>query len=164
VGAAIISYTVTNSCGSATAVYTVNVTPQPVAGTVTGTSVVCVGATTILADTAVGGTWSSSNTSIATVGSTGVVKGVSVGIAVITYTVNNSCGSARATEVVTVNSLPYAGVIVGSSTLCLDSTTILFDTAPGGTWTSGSSGIATVFAAASNRVIYRLCRDYIYRY
>lgn len=64
------------------------------AGTISGSSTVCVGASTTLSDTTTGGTWSSSNTSIATIGSTGIVTGISSGTVTISYTVSNSCGTA----------------------------------------------------------------------
>jgi hypothetical protein len=52
----------------------------------------CFGITTdTLSDATIGGVWSSSNTSIATVGtSTGIVTGVSLGVVTITYTVGSN--------------------------------------------------------------------------
>jgi hypothetical protein len=50
------------------------------------TTSVCVGSTVTLSDATAGGTWSSSNPAVATIGSsTGVVTGVSSGTVVITY-------------------------------------------------------------------------------
>ncbi len=76
-------------------------------GSITGTLTTSVGSTTTLADpTSVpGGSWSSSNTAVATVGATtGIVTGVSAGTATITYTVSDPCG-ALATATVTVNAV-----------------------------------------------------------
>jgi hypothetical protein len=75
----------------------------PSAGTITGTATVTAGSTTTLSNATTGGTWSSSNTGIASVGTSGVVTGVASGTATISYTVSNTCGSAVATQVVTVN-------------------------------------------------------------
>jgi hypothetical protein len=65
---------------------------------------VIIGNNITLSDVAAGtGTWSSSNTSIASVvSSTGVVTGVSAGTITITYTVDNGCGAATATYGVSV--------------------------------------------------------------
>ncbi len=84
----------------------------PSAGTITGTATVTAGSTITLSNATSGGTWSSSATGIATVGSTGVVTGVAAGTATISYTVTNTCGSAVATRVVTVNA---ASLTVGAT-------------------------------------------------
>jgi hypothetical protein len=106
-GTTTISYTRTIACGSATATRVVTVNPLPSAGTITGTATVGVGNTTTLSNITTGGTWSSSASGVATIGSTGVVTGVAAGVAAgvatISYTVTNDCGSAVATRVVTVN-------------------------------------------------------------
>ncbi len=104
VGTAVISYIVVNSCSNyATKIVTIN--PLPVAGTITGTDTVTVFSTITLSNAATGGTWTSSATGIATVGSTGIVTGVAAGTATIFYTVSNICGTINATKVVTVNPL-----------------------------------------------------------
>jgi len=62
--------------------------PEP---NITGSAYVCSGGTTTLSDLYAGGTWSSSNTSIASVNEfTGVVTGGDPGLATITYT--DPCG------------------------------------------------------------------------
>jgi trimeric autotransporter adhesin len=107
---------------------------------ITGTTSACVGATTTLTDAGTCGSWSSSTTSVATVGSTsGIVYGVSAGTTTITYAI----GSGNiATTVVTVNAPPTAPF--GTTGLCATTTTTLGNITPGGTWTSGSTGVATV--------------------
>ncbi len=70
---------------------------------ITGASVLCAGATMSLSDATTGGTWSSSSTGIATVGSvTGIITGVSAGVDTITYTV----GLNNVTKTIIVNPLP----------------------------------------------------------
>jgi uncharacterized protein YjdB len=115
-----------------------------VAGTITGSSSVCTGSTTTLTDSTTGGTWSSSNTSVATVGSTGIVTGVASGTATISYTVSNACGSGVATKVITVNPTPTAGTITGSSAVCASSSITLSNATSGGSWSSSNMSIATV--------------------
>jgi uncharacterized protein YjdB len=115
-----------------------------VAGTITGSSTVCTGSTITLTDSTAGGTWSSSNTSVATVGSTGVVTGVTSGTATISYTVTNACGSGLATKVITVNPTPTAGTITGSSAVCAGSTITLSNATSGGSWSSSNTAKATV--------------------
>ena len=132
-GTTTISYSVTGGCVG-TAVYTVNAIPS----TITGTASVCAGATTSLLSATSGGTWSSSTTGIATIGSTGIVSGVAAGTATISYTVS---GCVR-TVVVTVNTVP--ATITGTASLCAGATTSLTSATSGGTWASSATGIATV--------------------
>ena len=107
---------------------------------VTGVSYACAGLTTTLSDAAGTGTWSSSNTYIATVASTtGIVTGIAGGAAVITYTSAQGC---TATESVTINAGPAS--INGTSSVCVGSNTTLTDATSGGIWTSGSTTIATI--------------------
>ena len=64
---------------------------------------VCVGQLTPLSDASPFGTWSSSDPTIGTVNTIGVVSGVSAGSVTISYTFATGC---PATRVVTVNPLP----------------------------------------------------------
>jgi len=135
-GTALISYTVTNSCGTAVAITTITVSPLPDAGAISGLSSVCAGSIITLADHITGGSWSSSNMSIAGVGSAGSVTGIGAGMATISYTMNNSCGTASVTRIVTVNLTPTA--IGGPANVCKGSTVALSNATPGGTWSSTS--------------------------
>jgi hypothetical protein len=85
----------------------------PSVATITGSATVTAGSTTTLSNATTGGTWNSSASGIATVGSTGIVTGVVAGTATISYTVTNSCGSAVATTVVTVNAPLTIGATYG---------------------------------------------------
>ncbi len=148
-GNPIITYSITNSCGSVYDTARMTINPLAVAGTITGTYNICTGSYTALSDTASGGTWTSSNTVVATVSATGVVYGVTVGTATISYTVSNSCGSVYATQLVTINAAPSApGAITGTTTICTGgATTTLADTTAGGSWSSSNASVATVGAA-----------------
>ena len=106
-----------------------------------GTTTVCTGGTTALSSTTTGGTWSSSNPAVGTIGSaSGIVGGIAAGTITIMYATASGTGSV----VVTVNTLPVAGTITGSGSVCIGSGTSLTDAAIGGVWSSSSAGIATV--------------------
>ena len=136
-GPVVITYTV----GGCSASITLFVSPNP--GPITGTMIVCAGATTTLNCTPTGGTWSSSPASIATVGiSSGVVTGVSGGTATVTYTSPAGC---FVTAVVTVNPAP---VITGNLFTCVGSTTTLTGSPGGGIWSSGNPSVGTVGAGS----------------
>jgi len=102
-GTVTITYLVSNEIGcSAYATYTVTVNSTPSLDAITGVDEICVNGNIVLADETPGGTWSSSDPSVASVNSSGVVIGVSVGTAEITYTVTNEFG-CTAYVTVTVN-------------------------------------------------------------
>ncbi len=140
-GTATISY----ATGAGFVVTTVTVNPLAVAGTISGPTSVCAGATIRLSDVATGGTWSSDNLAAATVAAGGIVHGVAAGSANISYTVSNSCNAAVAVYAVTVNPLAVAGTITGgSSNICTGSSATFSDVAAGGVWSSSNTNIATV--------------------
>ena len=146
-GSATISYTVTSTCGSAVSSSNITISALPSAGTVSGLSSVCAGSTTTLNSNGTGGgSWSSNNNLVATVNSsTGLVTGVAAGSATITYTVVNTCGTAMATEDITVNPLPNSGTVTGAATLCAGITTAFTSTGTGGgAWSTSNTSIATV--------------------
>jgi uncharacterized protein YjdB len=137
-GNVIISYR-TPGC-TATMIVTVVAVPAAV----TGASSVCSGSTITLGNTVSGGSWSSSDITVATIGSaSGILTGVAGGIVTITYS-TGSCGSAFRN--VTVNQTPAA--IVGGSIMCAGSSITLTDSIVGGSWSSGNTLVATVGAAS----------------
>jgi hypothetical protein len=86
--AGVYTATLTNTTGGgcyATATTTVTVNAAPATGTISGTNSIYAGQTSALSSTISGGTWSSSNTALATVSTSGVVTGVSGGSVVISY-------------------------------------------------------------------------------
>jgi hypothetical protein len=86
-GTVTVTYRGSNGC-YLTAVRTVNAAPA----NITGTNSAAVGATRTLLNATPSGVWSSSNSSIASVGATtGVVTGVATGSALITYALANGC-------------------------------------------------------------------------
>ena len=132
-GTTTISYT--NICGHTTQSVTVYNTPS----TITGTLAIPAGCTTALLNSALGGTWSSSNTSVASINSvTGVVSAIGIGTTTITY--STGCGAA-ATVDFTVTTFPP---ITGPTTVCIGGIITLFNSFTGGTWSSNDVSIATV--------------------
>ena len=142
-GVSVISYTVTISgCGTVMSTKTITVNPSP--GVITGVLHVCMGSTTTLGNSVSGGVWSSGSPGIAAIGSaSGVVSGVSVGVAAITYTLAAGC---TATANVSVNLSPSS--ISGSGTVCAGSTTTLTDATTGGLWSTTATGIASIGSAS----------------
>jgi hypothetical protein len=113
---------------------------------ITGNSALCANGTLQLSNALSGGTWSSSNSSVATVNATGFVSGVAPGIDTITYTVPSSVCSNTVTKIITVNVLPTVAAIGGNNAVCINSTTTLSNTTVGGTWSSSNNATATVSA------------------
>jgi sugar lactone lactonase YvrE len=143
-GTVMIIYTQTNACGTTTVNTTVSIVPPPTPVAIFGPSNVCFGSTITLSDSDPGGTWTSGNNAVASVNTSGVVTGVSAGTVNMTYTLIGTCGSGIATRLITVNPLPNAGVITGSTNLCMSSTTTLSNAIGGGTWSSINPSIVTI--------------------
>lgn len=141
-GTSIITYTVSSYCATVRATKTVTVIALPDAGTIVGTTAVCLGATTALASTSPGGTWSSALGN-ASVTAGGMVTGVTAGTDIINYTVTNACGSVSTSVIVTINPVPSAGAISGPDAVCTGMNIVLSSTAAGGTWAAGNAN-ATV--------------------
>jgi len=139
-----IIYTITNSCGSVNAKKVIAVNPLPNSSIISGPSELCVNDTVTLTDSSTGGFWSSSNTSLAGIGTTGFVTGISAGDVIITYSVSNICGTATALTYITINPLPTADTIIGANTVCPGQVIYLNDSALGGIWTSSNNSLATV--------------------
>ncbi|WP_035678396.1 beta strand repeat-containing protein, partial [Flavobacterium limnosediminis] len=96
------------------------VNPRPA---ITGTMSACIGSTTQLTGAgtpAASNAWTSSDTTVATVNSSGLVTGVAAGTAIITYTDNNGCSN---TTTVTINASPT--VTLNSPTTCQGGTVTL---------------------------------------
>lgn len=111
---------------------------------ITGPDTTCIGSTTTLADATPGGTWSSSNTSVAVVSSGGVVAGVTTGPVTITYS-NLGCNAIKN---IYVNTVPSAGTISGTYYVC--PIPIAFtETVAGGVWGVTNPSIAGVSTTGS---------------
>ena len=116
---------------------TVNAPPAPIAGN----PITCVGLSTIFTDATPGGTWSSGNTAVATVGVTsGVITGAGAGTALISYTLLTGCFD---TAVVIVNA-PPAAIAPTSPVVCQTSVITLTNSVPGGVWGSLTPAVAVV--------------------
>ncbi|GGG43983.1 hypothetical protein GCM10010976_14470 [Bizionia arctica] len=112
----------------------ITVYPTPI---VTGPTEICVGASDNLSPST-GGTWSSSNPSIATVNNAGVFNGVSAGV--VTFTFTSASGGCTSPINVTINALP---VLTAPASVCVGATNSLTPSS-GGTWSSSNPAIATV--------------------
>ncbi len=87
-------------CSASSDVITVTVIPNVSAGPITGPGNVRLGYSAQFSTAGdAGGTWSSSNTDIATVGSNGLVTAIGYGSVDISYTVNSGCGSPATASV-----------------------------------------------------------------
>ena len=149
-----VTITANNLCQATSANTTVTVNPLPVLLANTGASSICKGSTTTLANSTPGGTWSSSDNTIATINAgNGLITGVNPGIVQLTYsyTNGNGCTSATSTSF-TVNSLPSAVITTnGPTTFCQGGSVTL--TASTGTtylWSTGATTASIVINTSGN--------------
>jgi len=131
-----VTFTFTNAttlCSKTT--NAVNVYALPV---VSAPGAVCVG-NTIQLSPSTGGTWTSSNSSIASVTNTGIVSGITAGSVLFTFT-NTTTNCSATTTPVTVNALP---AVSAPTSVCVGST-IQLSPSSGGIWTSSNPALASV--------------------
>jgi len=150
-GVAEITYTIDLGCATA-----IPVTVDPLPAPITGAANVCLGTTLSLGETTTGGTWSSINTSVATVNSSGLITSVSDGAAIVSYTIASGCAATRTIDVVSVPAITGAGNICAWG-----GTLTVHDSIPGGSWTSSlvsvsDSGLVTGTAPGIGSVTYTL--------
>lgn len=138
-GSAFFYFTETSSgcISNATLPITVNGRPEVA---ITGPSIICVGATTTLSPTT-GGSWSSSNPMVATVSGSGVVTGISNGVANMIFTSQLGCASITNLQI-NVNGGPPV-TLNGPSSICIGTTTSLLPSS-GGVWVSNNPSIASI--------------------
>ena len=156
-----VTYVFTNGCNTVSSSVVVEIDTPLSAGTISGPTGVCAGSWIHLSETVGGGIWISSSP-VAIVDGSGNVTGVSSGTVSISYLLSNGCGSSVATHVVTVYAL--AASISGGDSVGIDSTLVLSNSSPGGTWTIDtaggiatiidSSGVVTGHVAGSTTVTY----------
>lgn len=125
-------------CTSSSVVTSTAVTINANPAAISGADVFCAAATSAYTNATPGGVWSSSNTSVATIGSTsGTATGVAAGTSVLTYTIGGMCFSTKA---ITVNALPT----ISSTTdeICVGGTGTVTATPSAGTvtWYSAATG------------------------
>ena len=112
--------------------------------TITGNTSGCIGNTTQLTGSATADAttpWTSSNTAVATISSTGLITGVSAGIVTITYKNSNGCSKTHSYTVTT------APTITGTLSSCIGQTSQLSGTATADAttpWTSSNTAVATI--------------------
>lgn len=156
--------TITYALGGCYAYHTMTVNAAPI---ISGPGSVCTGSAITLTATPAGGSWTSGSPSVASVGSTGVVTGLTPGVINIYYT-SLGCYSYKT---ITVDAVP--ATIAGSTTTSVGSTTTLSDATPGGIWSSSNTGVATVGSASgvvtgvsngSCNITYSVGGCYVYTY
>ncbi|MCZ2460244.1 MAG: T9SS type A sorting domain-containing protein, partial [Chitinophagales bacterium] len=98
-----VTYSFSNGTCSNTATASVTILSGTTVANISGPSSVCRGRTIQLSDATPGGVWSSSNTRVATVNSSGVVRGIRSGIVTIRYRVMSSCGTTTVSKTIRVN-------------------------------------------------------------
>jgi Secretion system C-terminal sorting domain len=119
---------------------------------------VCLGMTTTLSAIVSGGTWTSSNPAVISIGSsTGIATGIAVGTVTISYSSSVGTNTVSMSVITPPNSL-----ITGDSMVCAGHNINLTDTGAGGIWscTNGhatvSGGIVTAVSAGVDTILYTL--------
>lgn len=146
VGTDTVIFTTTNRCGVARATQVVTITANPY-GAITGPDHVCAGATVTFTDTPSTGNWAINpargGNSIDASGN--FTAGFRPGVVYVMY----GAPGCFAMDSIIVDSAPRVAPVMGATTVWVGASITLTDMAPGGTWTSSSTAIATVDASGN---------------
>ncbi len=150
VGSDVIGYTVTGSCGTATATFNVTVLPALVVGALTGTDSVCMGSTTILSDTTAGGSWMMTNANATVAG--GTVTGVAAGMDTVMYVINSpACGTDTVKTTVVVKALPNPVItVLGGHVLSVPTGYSSYQWSKGGTNIAGATNHTYTYTVSAS--------------
>jgi uncharacterized protein YjdB len=111
------------------------------AAMITGDEEICPGLTSQLSPSS-GGTWTSSNSSVATVNNEGIIAGISDGMVVFTFTESATGCNSLPTSPLIVHPVPAIS-LTGLSQICIGSTTTMSPES-GGIWTSNNENTAII--------------------
>ena len=120
-GMSTISYSVSNKCGTTHVTKNITIIPAQLSiSPIVGDTVVCVHDSTLLSNKSPNGSWNSSNASVASITSMGMVKGVNTGTATIQYTVPYTCGNqVETTTIIVSGTKPTSTIITPNNPTCL---------------------------------------------
>ena len=139
-----ISYILPTGCYAV-----VPVTVNPLAPPISGTDTICATGTAWLTDIVGGGTWTSSNPAVATIGSTGLMTGLVTGITYIVYTLPTGCSAS-----LLVTGIPSVPPISSPSHVCTGSVMTVTDAEPGGTWSTSNIFVANIGTSGTFSALY----------
>jgi Secretion system C-terminal sorting domain len=158
-----IFYSVTNSCGTKSTSFILDLDSTITTVSIAGSATLCISQPAAFTGTPAGGAWNVTVPAHATVDASGSVTATATGADTVVYTYTNACGSATANKATVAYSLPNAGAITGSASVCMGSTVTLADTVAGGTWsvtnangTIGTDGTFTSVTAGKDTVYYAI--------
>jgi hypothetical protein len=106
-----------------------------------GTLQICVGENTSISPST-GGSWTSTNASVASITDEGVITGIIAGSSTFIFTSQATGCSSNPSTVLTVNALPIATYPL-STYVCMY-TTAQLNPVSGGSWVSSNAGVATI--------------------
>ncbi len=143
-GADTIKYAAKNKYGCEDTAYKVVYVGGLLMSPLTGKNGVCLNDSIVLNESAIGGTWSSSDPTVASVSQTGLVKALKFGTVTITYSYVSSIGCRDSVTKFLQVGMPPLTPIQGSNVLCVNHTVSLSTNTPGGTWVSTNNSVATI--------------------
>ena len=138
----------TNGSGADTSLAASLTVDTAFAGTITGSSAICLASSVTLTSSMAGGSWSRSNRLIDTVTPGGVVTGLARGFDTVAYTTTNTCGTNVSRFPIRIDTTVVALPILGPTVVCAGHSVTLSNGNVLGTWTwTSSNGNASVSAA-----------------
>jgi hypothetical protein len=145
-GTTTVSYKVNGICGEGMSKVTVRALDKPDVGYISGITNGCSEEVHSLSSSVGGGMWSTDNSAVATIDSSGNLVLLTEGTTTVSYTINNNCGLGSAITTAQVKPIPILTAITGKSIIITGNTTELRGRAPSGIWSSSDSSVAVIDA------------------
>lgn len=135
IGTSVLSYSIPTTGCYASLSITVNELPSAISGS----DVACSGAGNVYSSVTVGGSWSCTPSSIASINSVGILNVIAQGIVTVTYTTPAGCFSIKEVE-----TQLFPSTISGVSPVCPPAHLMLSNSVTGGSWTTNNPSRASI--------------------
>lgn len=131
----------------------VNVRIPDAVPVISGSSAVCINKTTTVGSSLNGGTWNSSNPSVATVDVNGNISPVNIGTTAIQYIHNDICNTPSSPFSITVTEPPVFNEITGINKLAVGQQSPLTINSSNGAWQSSDESVVQVLPDGTAKAI-----------
>ncbi len=139
-----VHFTVATACGMTTVSTVDTVVSYSVNPILSSVSNICVGDSAMVYDSTSGGTWTVSDTTVASVSASGLVRGIARGSFMVTYTATTPCGAVSVSYPMTVGAIPTGTITLSVPYVCNGNALTATETLSAGMWSLSDTMLASI--------------------